>query len=148
MPCTSLLPAPTSTPAHRQTDREQLYKKAVLLLLLLTRSCIRSVLSSKEIPFFWSLGPPQCEACTFIRSGSARALMDPLRVGTFPRSLAVIMTATASKHVKITKRRVHVHEFMLDVHHESLSTKRSTHEMMRYHHCAAIGTGSPTPLFR
>lgn len=90
------------------------------LLLLLSRSLASAQSFLRKKFHLWSFGPPPRGMYIYGSVGVGKSfLMDLFYASvTVPDDDSCCNNDTHShKHAKITKRRVHFHEFMLDVHH-------------------------------
>lgn len=112
----SLPPVPVRTDAPTESS----CTSSSPLLLLLSRSLASAQSFLRKKFHLWSFGPPPRGMYIYGSVGVGKSfLMDLFYASvTVPDDDSCCNNDSHShKHAKITKRRVHFHEFMLDVHH-------------------------------
>lgn len=112
---TSLPPVPVRT--DRPTENSSTSSSPLLLLLTRSLASAQSFLRKKF--HLWSFGPPPRGMYIHGPVGVGKSFLMDLFYASVnvPDDSCCNNDSHSFKHVKITKRRVHFHEFMLDVHH-------------------------------
>ena len=112
---TSLPPVPLRT--DRPTESSSTSSSPLLLLLTRSLASAQSFLRKKF--HLWSFGPPPRGMYIHGPVGVGKSFLMDLFYASVnvPDDSCCNNDSHSFKHVKITKRRVHVHEFMLDIHH-------------------------------
>ena len=114
----SLPPVPVRT--DDPTESSGTSSSPLLLLLLLSRSLASAQSFLRKKYHLWSFGPPPRGMYIHGSVGVGKSFLMDLFYASVavPDDNSCCNNDTHShKHAKITKRRVHFHEFMLDVHH-------------------------------
>jgi len=94
------------------------FKNSSPLLRLLARSLAHAQYSLRKKFHLWSFGPPPRGMYIHGPVGVGKSfLMDLFYASVSVPGENSGCTNDSHKHINITKRRVHFHEFMLDVHH-------------------------------
>ena len=112
---TSLPPVPVRT--DRPTESSSTSSSPLLLLLTRSLASAQSFLRKKF--HLWSFGPPPRGMYIHGPVGVGKSFLMDLFYASVnvPDDSCCNNDSHSFTHVKITKRRVHFHEFMLDVHH-------------------------------
>ena len=111
---TSLPPVPVRT--YKRADSSSISSHPLSLLPARSLESAKSFLQKKF--YSWSLGPPPQGMYIHGPVGVGKSfLMDLFYASVYGLNDDSCSNNDCHKHAKITKRRVHFHEFMLDVHH-------------------------------
>ena len=118
---TSLTPVPVRT--DKPTESSSTSSSPLLLLLTRSLASAQSFLRKKF--HLWSFGPPPRGMYIHGPVGVGKSfLMDLFYASVSVPDDNSCCTNDSHKHINITKRRVHFHEFMLDVHHRIFAYKQ------------------------
>ena len=106
-------------PVPMRTDRPTESSSRSSSPLLLTRSLASAQSFLRKKFHLWSFGPPPRGMYIHGPVGVGKSFLMDLFYASVnvPDDSCINNDSHSFKHVKITKRRVHFHEFMLDVHH-------------------------------
>ena len=112
-------------PARTDDPTESSCTSSSPLLLLLARSLASAQSFLRKKFHLWSFGPPPRGMYIHGPVGVGKSfLMDLFYASVTVPDDDSCCNNDSHKHVKITKRRVHFHEFMLDVHHRIFAYKQ------------------------